>query len=119
VKGALLAGLLQLAALVLVPLGAALPFGANFSSSAMWATATTWAAFATLAAAIQLAPFFGRLSHRPAAASWKLGAVGVGSLIGFWVLIVLPGISSGQNFVITLGVMAAAIGVWLSPGRQL
>ena len=115
----LLAGLLQVLAVVLVPLGASLPFGENFSSSAMWSTATTWASFATLAAVVQLAPFIGRSAGWAAATSWKVGAVAVGGLIGFWVLIVLPGISTGQNFTISMGVFAAAIGLWLSPGRQL
>ena len=118
-KPTMLAGLLQVLALVLVPLGAALPFGENFSSSAMWSTATTWAAFATTAAIVQLAPLLGRAVGWQPRTSWTVGAVAVGALIGFWVLIVLPGISSGQNFVLTMGVFAAAIGLWLSPGRRL
>ncbi len=115
----LLAGVLQAAALVLIPLGAALPFGDSFADKALWATTTTWAVFAFLAAVVQLAPLAARLQQRPADGAWRVGAVGVAALVVFWVLIVLPGISSGQNFVLTMGTFAAALGLWLSPGRQL
>jgi hypothetical protein len=115
----MLAALLQVTALVLIPLGAALPFGDGFSAGALWSTTTTWAVFATVAAVVQLAPLIGRMQQRPPAGSWRVGAVGVGALVGFWVLIVLPSISSGQNFVLTMGTFAAALGLWLSPGKQL
>ncbi|WP_111765464.1 hypothetical protein [Nakamurella deserti] len=118
-RGALTAGALQLAALVLVPLGAGLPFGEDFAAKALWSTTTTWAVFALLAAVVQLAPLAARLQQRAPAGAWRTGAVGVGALIAFWVLIVLPGISSGPNFVLTMGTFAAALGLWLSPGRRL
>jgi hypothetical protein len=118
-KGATVAALFSVAALILIPLGASLPFGENFSSSALWSTATTWAAFATVAALGQLAPLLGRMAGWTPAVAWKVGAVAVGALIGFWVLIVLPGISTGQNFTLSMGVFAASLGLWLSPGRQL
>lgn len=113
----LTAGLLQAAAVVLVPLGAGVPFGADFAGHALWSTTTTWAAFALLAAIVQLAPVSARLQQRAPEGAWRTGAVGVAGLVAFWVLIVLPGVSSGPSFVLTMGTVAAALGLWLSPGR--
>ena len=108
-----LAGGAQLLAVVLTGLGLSIPFtDANF-----WSTSLAWALFAMTAALVQLAPLFGRNSQGSPRKSWLVGACGTGGLLGFWVLIALPGVSSNQGFVLTLAVAAAVAGSWLSPGR--
>jgi len=55
----------------------------------------------------------------PARRAWSVGAAGVAGLLLFWVLIVLPVVSSDSSFVVTAAVMAAAGGSWLAPGRRI
>lgn len=50
---------------------------------------------------------------------WTIAAIATAALIAYWVIIVLPGVSTNSAFVQTLGVGCAAIGIWLSPGRRL
>ena len=107
-----MAGGAQLLAVVLTGLGLSIPFtDANF-----WSTSLAWALFAMAAAVVQLAPLFGRNSTTSPRRIWAIGACGAAGLIGFWVLIALPGVSSNQGFVLTLAAVAAAVGSWLSPG---
>lgn len=77
---------------------------------------TLWAIFATVAALVQLAPLVLRGDLRR---SWTTGAAGVAGLIGYWVVIVLPGIDSNTGFLQTFAVVAAAVGCWLTPGRRI
>lgn len=108
------ARILQIIALVAVPLGLAIPF----DSTCMWATSIAWACFATIAAIAQLAPMLGSAFGWSVPTAWKIGAGATAALIGFWVLLILPSISSNASFVVTIGVAAAGLGCWLSPGRQ-
>jgi hypothetical protein len=108
-----LAGGAQLLAVVLTGLGLSIPFtDANY-----WSTSLAWALFAMAAALLQLAPLFGRNSTSSARRIWTVGAAGTAGLVGFWVLIALPGVSSNQGFVLTRAAAAAVAGCWLSPGR--
>jgi len=109
------AKLLQVIALVAVPLGLAIPF----DSTCLWSTSVAWASFATVAAIGQLAPMVGSAFGWNQLTAWRVGAGAVAALIGFWVLLVLPSIASNSSFVVTLGVAAAGLGCWLTPGRRL
>jgi hypothetical protein len=92
-----------------VPLG-----GATF-----WASAQFWSGFAAFCALLQLAPLARPVFGWPATRAWSVGAAGVAGLLLFWVLIVLPVVSSNSSFVVTVAVMAAAGGAWLAPGRPI
>lgn len=77
---------------------------------------TLWALFATVAALVQLAPLVVKGDPQR---SWTTGAIGVVALIGYWVVIVLPGIDTNTGFLQTFAVAAAAVGCWLTPGRRI
>ncbi len=51
--------------------------------------------------------------------AWSVGAVGTAGLVGYWVIIALPGVSSNAGFMLTLAAACAVIGCWLSPGRRV
>jgi hypothetical protein len=78
-----------------------------------------WAVFATITAIVQVAPSLARTTGWSAERSWAIGAAGAGGLFAWWVLIALPAVSSNQGFAATMAVAAAAIGLWLAPGRRL
>jgi hypothetical protein len=84
-----------------------------------WSDVTAWAFFAATAAVVQAAPLVGSAFGVDTATSWLVGAVAAASLVLYWVLIVLPSVSTNVGFAQTMGVAAAVIGSWLSPGRQL
>jgi hypothetical protein len=83
-----------------------------------WQAYTAWACFAMVCAIVQLAPLVGRSLGMTAENAWFLAAVGTAGLVGYWVIIVLPGVSSNTGFAQTLAAGFAVIGLWLSPGRR-
>ena len=90
-----------------------------YDGATFWASAQFWSGFAAFCALLQLAPLAGRVFGWPATRAWSIGAAGVAGLLLFWVLIVLPKVSSNSSFVVTAAVMAAAGGAWLAPGRRI
>lgn len=84
-----------------------------------WTAWPAWAIFATVAAFVQLAPLVRSITSMSAATAWTLGAVATAALGGYWVVIVLPGVSSNTGFCQTLAVACAVIGCWLSPDRRV
>jgi hypothetical protein len=109
------AGVLALLAAGTALAGLFVPYeGATF-----WASARFWSGFAAFCALLQLAPLARPLFGWPAGRAWSVGAAGVAGLLLFWVLIVLPVVSSDSSFVVTAAVMAAAGGSWLAPGRRI
>lgn len=84
-----------------------------------WAAYTAWAVFAMVCAVLQLAPLVGRSLGLTAENAWFLAAVGTAGLVSYWVIIVLPGVSSNTGFAQTLAAGLAVIGLWLSPGRRV
>lgn len=84
-----------------------------------WTAWPAWAIFATVAAFVQLVPLVRSVTSMSAATAWTLGAVATAALGGYWVVIVLPGVSSNTGFSQTLAVACAVIGCWLSPGRRV
>ena len=83
-----------------------------------WHDYTAWAVFAAVCAVLQLAPLVGRRLGLTTENAWFLAAVGTAGLVGYWVIIVLPGVSSNTGFAQTLAAGFAVIGLWLSPGRR-
>jgi hypothetical protein len=84
-----------------------------------WTDVAAWAIFAATAAVAQTAPLVGGGFGLDAATSWTVGAVATASLVAYWVIIVLPSVSTNVGFALTMGTAASVIGSWLSPGRQL
>lgn len=80
---------------------------------------TAWSIFAVVMALLQLAPLVGGALGLDKASAWSVGAVGTAGLVGYWVIIVLPGVSSNAGFMLTLATACAVIGCWLSPGRRV
>jgi hypothetical protein len=90
-----------------------------YNGATFWASAQFWSGFAAFCALLQLAPLARPVFGWPATRAWSVGAAGVAGLLLFWVLIVLPVVSSNSSFVVTVAVMAAAGGAWLAPGRRI
>lgn len=82
----------------------------------MWTSEATWAALTTVVAIVQGAAAFGR--HQLGGRGWVIGAGATGVLLLTWTLIFLPEVSSNRGFMVTLGVAAAALAIWLSPDRR-
>ncbi|MEJ7742196.1 MAG: hypothetical protein WKF73_06375 [Nocardioidaceae bacterium] len=58
---------------------------------------TAWAVFATAAAVLQLASLVAPLIGLSASASWTTGAAATVALVGYWVIIVLPGVEQQRR----------------------
>jgi hypothetical protein len=104
----------RIAAVVLVALGLSIPF----DSSCSWVTQTAWSAFAMIAAIVQLLPAFAGSFGWSVPRAWLVSATGTGALLLFWLLIVLPQITSNAGFCLTLAAAAATAGTLLAPGRR-
>ena len=90
-----------------------------YDGATFWTSAPFWSGFAAFCALLQLAPLARPVFGWPATRAWSIGAAGVAGLLLFWILIVLPVVSSNSAFVVTAAVMAAAGGAWLAPGRRI
>jgi hypothetical protein len=84
-----------------------------------WDAYPAWAFFALGCAVLQLAPIARRTLRLADEHAWFLAAVGTAGLVGFWVVIVLPVVSSNAGFAQTIATACAVIGLWLSPGRRM
>lgn len=118
--GRSLAGLrtiLQLAVPVLVVV--ALLLTEDGAESNAFEEVTAWSIFAVVMALLQLAPLAGGALGLDRSTAWSVGAVGTAGLVGYWVIIALPGVSSNAGFMLTLAAACAVIGCWLSPGRRV
>jgi hypothetical protein len=82
-----------------------------------WDTSEAWSVFAIACGAAQLAPLARQQLSWSDDRAWTVAAIGVGGLALYWLLLVLPGISSNTAFAITAAVGLAAGGLWLAPGR--
>ena len=90
-----------------------------YNGATFWASAQFWSGFAAVCALVQLAPLARPVFGWPARRAWSIGAAGVAGLLLFWVLIVLPVVSTNSSFVMTAAVAATAGGSWLAPGRRI
>jgi hypothetical protein len=102
-------------AVLVASLGLALPE----SGSDEFQRHLAWAIFACVALVVQLAPTVAPLLKLATDRAWTIGAVGVGGLVIYWLLLVLPSIESNHGFALTIGTAAAALGLWLTPGRPI
>lgn len=105
---------MQILCPVLIVAGLSLPEG----GSVAWLNYLLWALFAAAAALVQLITLSRSVATSPGQ-RWSLAAVATAALVGYWVIIVLPGISANSAFLQTLGVGCAAVGLWLAPGRRI
>lgn len=108
---------LQLAVPVLVVV--ALLLTENGATSNAFEDLTAWSIFAVVMALLQLAPLLGGAMGLDQSTAWTVGAIGTAGLVGYWVIIALPGVSSNAGFLLTLAAACALIGCWLSPGRRV
>lgn len=95
---------------VLVLAGLSIPQGGSVG----WADYTLWAIFAAAMSLGQLVT----LSQTRNPQTATLALIATGALVAYWVVIVLPGISSNGGFLQTLGVGCAVVGAWLAGGRR-
>lgn len=106
----------QLAVPVLVVIALLLTEGGDQNA---FETLTAWSIFAVVMALVQLASLVGGAVGLGQRTAWTVGAVGTAGLVGYWVIIALPSVSSNAGFLLTLAAALAVIGCWLSPGRRM
>ncbi len=99
-------------ALPLIVLGVITPL----DESMMLRTVTVWAVFALLAALTQIAPLLDLGESEDQ--RWVIGGAGTAALAIFWWVVVEPGATSNTGFILTMGVVAAAVGTFTSPHRR-
>jgi hypothetical protein len=99
----------------------AVPVGLFISErgSTFWSGNEAWSVFAVVCAFVQLAPLLRSTFGWSPPLAWRIGAAGVGGLLLFWVLLVLPSIGRNTSFAVTIGVAAACAALWMAPARQL
>lgn len=96
---------------VLVVAGLTIPQNGSLG----WTEYTLWAVFALAAS---LAPLLTLSSTRSPTQTATLAVAATGALVAYWVVIVLPGISSNGGFLQTIGVGCAVVAAWLRQGRR-
>lgn len=82
-----------------------------------WKAAALWAGFAIVAALLTLAPSAGAGLKLTQERAWQVAAGGLGGLVAYWVLFVLPAISKNVSFLATVAVVAGGLAVATAPGR--
>jgi hypothetical protein len=87
--------------------------------SRVWDGLEAWSVFALVCAVVQLAPLLRSAFGWSPVLAWRIGAAGVGGLLLFWVLLVLPSIGQNTSFALTLGTLSACAALWMAPARQL
>ena len=78
-----------------------------------------WSLFALVAVVLCLLPAVSKAVNLTERQAWQIAAIAAGALVFWWVLFVLPVINRNVSFLATLGVAAAGVAVWLSPGNTL
>lgn len=96
---------------VLVIAGLSVPQGGSVG----WGDYTLWAIFAAVMALAQLITL---ASNRDPVQANVVRLIATGALVAYWVVIVLPGISSNGGFLQTLGVGCAAVAAWLGGAHR-
>lgn len=85
------------------------------SGSVGWGDYTLWAIFAAAMSLVQLITLS---TKRNPAQTAPVASIAIAALVAYWVVIVLPGISSNGGFLQTLGVGCAVVAAWLRSGRR-
>lgn len=80
-----------------------------------WGDYTLWAIFAAVMALGQLVTL---ATSRDRGQMHLVRMIATGALVAYWVVIVLPGISSNGGFLQTLGVGCAVVAAWLGGGAR-
>lgn len=106
---------LTIVPLIAIPLGLFVPE----HGQRVWDGTEAWSVFAVLCAFLQLAPLVRSTFSWSPPQAWRIGAVGVGGLLLFWLLLVLPSIGRNTSFALTIGTASACAAIWLAPARQL
>lgn len=85
------------------------------SGSMGWTDYTLWALFAAVMSLAQLVTL---LKGRDPEQTRVIAMIATAALVAYWVVIVLPGISSNAGFLQTLGVGSAGVAAWLGGARR-
>ncbi len=85
------------------------------SGSMGWTDYTLWALFAAVMSLAQLVTL---LKGRDPEQMRVIAMIATAALVAYWVVIVLPGISSNAGFLQTLGVGCAGVAAWLGGARR-
>jgi len=76
-----------------------------------------WSIVAIVAAVLALLPALRSVVNLGEQRAWRIAAGGAVALVVWWVLFILPNINLNVSFLATVGVAAAALAVWTSPGN--
>lgn len=112
----MLSRVLALGSIIVLALGLFIPE----NSKSVFSQAIAWSLFALVCAVLIVLGAVGAGPGPNARLTWQLGAVGAAGLTGYWLLLILPAISSASNvgFAITLAVAAGGAAMWVHPARN-
>lgn len=113
-SGIVLIVALQLAAPVLLILGLSIPE----NDAVGWSAHLAWAIFGVVVSAIPLLALPLARSIGSAARAWQITVLATAGVIAYWVIVVLPGVTSNTGFLQTMGVGCGCAATWLLSQRQ-
>lgn len=105
---------LQLAAPLLILLGLTLPE----NDTVGWSSYLAWAIFALAVSLIPLVAMPLARSTGAAHRTWPIIVLATAGLVAYWVIVVLPGVTSNTGFLQTAGVGCGASATWLLSQRH-
>jgi len=76
-----------------------------------------WSIVAIVAAVATLLPALRSVLSLGEQLAWRFAAGGAAALVLWWVLFILPNINLNVSFLATVGVVAAVLAAWTSPGN--
>lgn len=106
--------LLQLAAPLLLVLGLSLPE----NDTVGWSSYLAWAIFAVAVSTIPLLAMPIARSSGSAQRAWPIIVLATAGLVAYWVIVVLPGVTTNTGFLQTAGVGSGAAATWLLSQRH-
>lgn len=77
-----------------------------------------WSIVAIVAAVATLLPALRSVLSLGEQLAWRFAAGGAAALVLWWVLFILPNINLNVSFLATVGVVAAVLAAWTSPGNR-
>lgn len=113
-SGVALIVMLQVAAPVLLVLGLSIPE----KNTLGWSSYLAWAIFAVAVSVIPLLALPLAKSTGSAERAWQITVLATAGLIAYWVIVVLPGVTSNTGFLQTMGVGCGCAATWLLSQRH-
>ncbi len=106
--------MLHIAAPLLLVLGLSIPENETVG----WSAHLAWAIFAVVVSVIPVLALPLARSTGSAERAWQITVLATAGMIAYWVIVVLPGVTSNTGFLQTMGVGSGCAATWLLSQRQ-